>query len=240
MKIYISPSVQENNIGAGNYGTEEKRMNQIADIVCPLLTYNGFEVCRNRPEMSLYNIVADSNAKKVDVHFAIHSNAGGGRGGEVFYYGNSVNGKRLASSVYRYLEPLTPTGDRGVKQTWGLYELKNTNAPAALIEVAFHDNPDDAQFILNNIQALGEAIAKGICEYAGKQFIKPEVKPVQPSTGVVIASVLNVRSGAGISCPVIGTLKQGATVRIDKKVGDWYSIYFGDHGGYVYAQYIRV
>ena len=31
--VYLSPSVQENNIGIGNYGTEEKRMNEIADIV---------------------------------------------------------------------------------------------------------------------------------------------------------------------------------------------------------------
>ena len=30
--IYLSPSTQENNVGAGSYGTEEQRMNQIMDL----------------------------------------------------------------------------------------------------------------------------------------------------------------------------------------------------------------
>lgn len=33
VKVYISPSSQEDNRGVGNYGTEEVRMNQIADVV---------------------------------------------------------------------------------------------------------------------------------------------------------------------------------------------------------------
>ncbi|MCD2347174.1 N-acetylmuramoyl-L-alanine amidase [Clostridium guangxiense] len=57
--------------------------------------------------------------------------------------------------------------------------------------------------------------------------------------GTVIASVLNVRSGAGTNYNVIGQLKNGQKVRLDKKVGSWWSIYFGDHGGYVYADYIK-
>lgn len=170
-KIYISPSTQQNNRGAGNYGTEESRMNQIADVVVPLLKYNGFTVYRNKPSMSLQQAVTDSNSKNVDAHVAIHSNAGGGRGTEVYY--TSSNGKSLASDLYKYIEPLTPTADRGVKQTNRLYELNRTEATAALIEVAFHDNRDDAQFIINNISSIGEAIAKGICDYFNEKFKKP-------------------------------------------------------------------
>ena len=33
MKIYLSPSVQENNRGIGNYGTEKVRMNELTDII---------------------------------------------------------------------------------------------------------------------------------------------------------------------------------------------------------------
>lgn len=62
--IYLSPSTQENNIGAGDYGTEEKRMNQLTDLIEPLLKEYGLKVYRNRPEMTLKQVVDDSNAKK--------------------------------------------------------------------------------------------------------------------------------------------------------------------------------
>lgn len=170
-KIYLSPSLQENNIGKGNYGTEEKRMNQIADVVLELLKQHGFTVYRNSPSMSLQQAVADSNSKNVDIHFAIHSNAGGGRGCEVYY--TSDRGKKLAEAVYPFVEALTPTNDRGIKHTDKLYELNKTKACAVLIEIAFHDNSDDAIFIINNIESIGKAIAKGICKYFNVTFKEP-------------------------------------------------------------------
>jgi len=182
-RIYISPSLQQENIGAGNYGTEENRMNLIADTVVQLLQFNHFEVYRNSPAMTLQQAVADSNSKGVDIHFAIHSNAFNGtvRGSEIFYV--SKNGQKLASCVYKYIEPLTPTADRGVKYHASLYELNKTNAVASLIEVAFHDNPEDALFIMNNIQQLAEAIAKGICDYFRVEFKKPV--PIKVVTGTL-------------------------------------------------------
>lgn len=38
------------------------------------------------------------------------------------------------------------------------------------MEVSFHDNPDDAQFIIENTAELGMAIAKGIAEYLGVPY----------------------------------------------------------------------
>lgn len=170
--VYISPSTQENNIGVGIYGSEERRMNQIADIVVPLLKYNNFTVYRNKPEMTLRQVVKDSNSKNVDAHVAIHSNAGGGRGGEVFY--TSSSGRILAADIYKYIVPLTPTSDRGIKHTDRLYEVTRTRAVAALIEIAFHDNREDARFIINNMDAIAEAIVKGICDYFNVPFRKPQ------------------------------------------------------------------
>lgn len=57
--------------------------------------------------------------------------------------------------------------------------------------------------------------------------------------GTVTASVLNVRSGAGTEYKVIGQLKSGQRVRLDTKIGNWWSIYFADHGGFVSADYIE-
>lgn len=51
---------------------------------------------------------------------------------------------------------------------------------------------------------------------------------------------LNVRDGAGLNFKVIGTLNKDDKVKLGPLVGDWYNIYFGEHGGFVYAKYILV
>ncbi|MGL4741201.1 MAG: GH25 family lysozyme, partial [Sarcina sp.] len=57
--------------------------------------------------------------------------------------------------------------------------------------------------------------------------------------GIVTASVLNVRSGAGTNYPVIGQVKKGDKIKLDCKVGDWWSTYYGEHGGFMYAEYLK-
>ncbi|MGV8980886.1 SH3 domain-containing protein [Clostridium sp.] len=56
---------------------------------------------------------------------------------------------------------------------------------------------------------------------------------------MVTASILNVRGGAGKGYGVIVQLKKGNKVKIAVKVGNFYSIYFGMHGGYVSVDYIK-
>lgn len=180
--VYLSPSTQENNIGCGEYGTEEKRMNEVADVTQQVLERHGITVYRNKPEWTLSQVVADSNSKKPDIHFAIHSNAGGGRGCEVFCHRFGGSGERLARAVYEEIATLTPTGDRGVKEGYNfygpgkhMYELAYTSAPAALVEVAFHDNSGDAQWIISHIVEIGTALARGILKYFGIPY--REVSP---------------------------------------------------------------
>ena len=169
MKVYISPSTQQHNTTALG-DTEENVMHKIADELVPLLKDSGIEVFRGRKEQTLTEMVKESDSKAVDIHVAIHSNAtstvgDNPRGCEVFYYFNSKKGKLLAEILYKHLEVLTPTKDRGVIPNSTFYELKKTKAPAVLIEVDFHDNVDGAKWIMDNIYPIAETIAKGICEY---------------------------------------------------------------------------
>ena len=75
--VYLSPSLQEWNIGVGDFGTEEQRMNEIADIVERELKNKGYIVYRNRPEQTLKQVVEESNNLNPNIHVAIHSNASG-------------------------------------------------------------------------------------------------------------------------------------------------------------------
>ena len=54
--------------------------------------------------------------------------------------------------------------------------------------------------------------------------------------GKVSASILNVRDNP--HGEIIGTLTKDDIVKIDKEVEGWYSIYFGEHGGYISKEYV--
>ena len=41
------------------------------------------------------------------------------------------------------------------------------------VEIAFHDNPEDAQFIIGSKQKIAEALAKGVCSYYGLELNEP-------------------------------------------------------------------
>jgi len=58
--------------------------------------------------------------------------------------------------------------------------------------------------------------------------------------GVVTArSGLNVRTGRGIGYKKIGALKKGTKVKMCRLAGGWWNIYFGNHGGFCSAEWIR-
>jgi N-acetylmuramoyl-L-alanine amidase len=190
MKAYISPSTQEHNITAlGN--TEENIMHKVTDALMPMLKGVGIDALRGQKTDSLTQMVRESNLFNADIHVAIHSNAhdGKSRGCEIYYYKGSKNGKRLADNIYKYMEPLTPTADRGVKENESFYELKNTNCPAVLIEVDFHDNYEGAKWIDDNIYNIAEAIAKGMCEYLGISFKEDKYKAAIEQIKRIVANL---------------------------------------------------
>jgi len=171
-RIYISPSSQERNVGTGSYGTEEAEMNKIADALMPLLARDGrFEVRRNTPSMDVYEMAEDSNRFKADIHIAIHSNAGGGEGTEIYAFGTATNSERLARALYQQVAPLSPGADRGVKYNPALLEVGNrVHATSALIEVGFHDNPVDSEWIVQSTSVIAAALYRGICDYYGYYY----------------------------------------------------------------------
>lgn len=64
-------------------------------------------------------------------------------------------------------------------------------------------------------------------------------KPLNSAYGIVTADYLNVRNGKSTKHGIIGGLSQGTKVKLFRLEGDWWHIYFGNHGGYVYAKYIK-
>jgi len=60
------------------------------------------------------------------------------------------------------------------------------------------------------------------------------------STGIVTASVLNVRSGPGTKYKVVATVKKNEYIRVFAGVGDWYIVQVeGDYVGAVSKKYVK-
>lgn len=180
-RVYLSASTQEKNLCAMG-DTEEQHMNKIADVVETLLAAQpGFVVFRNRPEMTLQETVKESNSLGVGAHVALHSNAGGSKGTECFCWPKSEPSRKLGQLLYDGVNRLNPNPGRGVKDGSHLYEINSTTAPAALIEVAFHDNEQEARWIHDNIQQIGAAVAQAVCTYFGvtMQVLPPATSPAK-------------------------------------------------------------
>lgn len=177
--IYLSPSVQEYNpyIIEGN---EEYYMNLIADAMIPYLLASGISVTRNNPGDTLTQVINQSNAGNYDLHLALHSNsspehlAGQLQGPDVYYYTYSSAGKRAADIIANNLKVIYPNPDLvTVLPTVTLAELRRTKAPAVLVEIAYHDNYEDATWIANNIQTIGYNLALSVTEFLGIPFVEP-------------------------------------------------------------------
>lgn len=242
-RIYLSPSTQEKNIYYDNSGSEEYYMNLIADALIPYLVSNGIEYTRNTPDMTAASSIVQSNHGNYDLHLALHSNAAAGensgkvRGSIVFYYPNSSNGKRFAEIVADNLKIIYPNPNLvRATPTTSLGEVANTTAPSVLIELAFHDNPEDAEWIKNNIDNIARNLAISLSEYFGIPF----AEPMTPREGEVRLRFgrLNIRSRPSIMAPIVGTANNGEKVTVLGEVDGWYVIRAGNTTGYVKSNYI--
>ena len=188
MRVYISPSSQKHNVGLSPFSTEEIEMNEIVDILVPLLVKDGrFTVKRNSPTMDVYQMAADSNNFGADIHIASHSNAGGGVGTEVYAYGPGTNSERLSKALYNQIAPLSPGADRGIKFNKRLVEVGDrVNTTACLVELGFHDNAEDATWIAYNHEMIADRLYRGLCDYYGYDYkaiiVKlPVARPAPPA-----------------------------------------------------------
>ncbi len=177
--VFLSPSTQEYNQFV-NGGTEEYYANLIADAMVPYLRASGISFSRNNPGGTVTDSINSSNAGNYDFHLAIHSNAappnlaGQIKGPDVYYYRDSVQGQRDADVIANNLKMIYPNPSLVTTvPTTTLAELRRTKAPTVLVEVAYHDNVDDANWIKNNIDAIGRNLALSVADILGVPFVEP-------------------------------------------------------------------
>lgn len=240
--IYLSPSTQEFNPYSGG-GNEEYYMNLVADAMEPYLAASGIQFVRNTPEMTAASSIAASNSGVYDLHLALHSNAtasgnGSTRGSEVYYFPSSQSGKRFADILAENLQMIYPLPDRvRTVPTTSLGEVARVRAPGVLVEIAYHDNPEDAQWIRVNIDEIARIIVLSLTEYFGIPFNMPQ--PITVASVTTNGGNLNVRTRPSLDAFIVGRIPNGSEVTVYATLPDWKLVGYNGIVGYVSGRYIQ-
>ena len=243
-RIYLSPSTQEYNLYACG-GNEEYYMNLIADAMSPWLLANSIRYTRNTPDMTAASSIRQSWESAYDFYLSLHSNAspegqeGSRRGAEVYYSPVSRNGRRAAEIIAANLREIYPYPEWvRTLPTTRLGEVTRTKPPAVLIEFAYHDNPDDAEWIRQNIEPIAVNVVQSMAEY----FYLPFSQAVVPQMGTVATAWgnLNLRKRPFPDAQIIARLPKDSPVTVYGRWQGWYTVKAGEHLGYVSAAYIHL
>ena len=242
--IYLSPSTQENNYYVTG-GTEEQWMNRLADAMEPYLTASGIQYIRNTPEMTAASSIRASNAGNYDLHLALHSNAapegqyGSARGIIVYYYPGSSEGRRAAEIVADNLKAIYPLPNLvRAEGTTTIGEVRRVRAPSVFLEIGYHDNRDDANWVTGNLEPIARNIVLSLTEYFGLPFLEPQ----PPKSAVVDVSwgYLNIRDRPNTSANVIARAYDGSRLTIINQWQNWYLVRFNGILGWANSDFITL
>lgn len=203
-KVFIGVGHGGWETGAYANGIKEKDANLTIALACnEELVRHGVKTLMSRTkdeEDTLRQEINECNAFDPDLAADIHNNAGGGDGAEVFYSVVGGTGKVMATNILNEIVALGQNS-RGVKTRkdtdgtdWYGF-IRETKAPAVIVECAFLDNAKDVKIIDTAAEqkAMGVAIAKGILKTLGIAYVpekKPASKPVTDTMATLQLRVL--------------------------------------------------
>lgn len=191
-KVFISAGHGGSDSGAVGNGFKEKDLNLSIALACGnYLKSRGVEVRMSRvkdEDDDLNQEARESNAFGPDLTVSIHNNAGGGDGVEAWYSIVGGLGKTCAENILAEVVKIGQNS-RGAKTRRGSNGrdyygfIRQTKAPAVIVECAFIDNATDIRIINTESKrvVMGEAIAKGILKTLGIADSAPMTTPA-PTT----------------------------------------------------------
>ena len=148
-------------------------MNDLTNYIERRLKEYNVKVYRNNPNGNINLWVADSRYFNSDLHLAIHSN------GSVDHQSKGIETwiNEIKSDTYSWANLIQKdlydiyydkeNGNRGVKYSNGALGETRMTSFGILVEIAHHDYYDDAKWIMENKELIGNTIANSILKYYG-------------------------------------------------------------------------
>lgn len=182
-KVFIGVGHGGTDSGAVKYIVEKEYTLKTAKAVAEYLKEYGIEYKLSRTadiDTDMDGKVKMCNDYKPDMVIDVHYNAGGGTGFEVFHSVVGGTSKTLATNINNEVKKIFSS--RGIK-TKKLDNgrdyfaiIRETEAPAVLVEGGFVDTKSDADFIKANYKKLAKAYADGIAKTLGVTAKKTTAK----------------------------------------------------------------
>ncbi|WP_085829408.1 N-acetylmuramoyl-L-alanine amidase [Clostridium massiliodielmoense] len=252
MKIFIDPGHGGHDSGAVGFNSKEKVFAlDIATKAANMFKNLGHKVYISRTDdtfIALTQRARMANSWGADLFISFHCNSGGGRGVEVWHSIHGGKGKDYARLVDNQLRSINTS--RGLKCKQGkhgdfIYVLRATSMPAILIEFGFMDNKADTDLLKDaNIRTrYAQAVVNAITgEKATTTTNNTSSGSLDGRMAICTGNGVRLRSTTDISSTsnILGHLNKGDKIKIFKKVGNMYSVYYGEHGAYVSANYISL
>ena len=159
-----------------------------------------------------------SNNNSANLFVSFHRNSASNpaaNGVETLIYSNASNKSlQVAEAIQQALANVGIQSNRGVKRA-NLSVLRETNAPAILIELGFINNIQDNELFDNKFDAYADAIARTLAQSVGVNCGSSEGGGSNSNATIRnIQSTLNARYGAGLTVDGIwGPLSQKALIK---------------------------
>ena len=211
----------------------------------PYMDASGIRYTRNTPSMNAVTSIAASNAGNYDLHLALHSNAapegryGTARGSLIFYYPGSPEGQRAAQIIADGLKAIYPIPNLvRAEATTAIGEVRRVRAPSVFIELAFHDNEEDANWIKQNLPSIARNLVLSLTEYFNIPFFETTLN--LSGTVDINWGVLNIRSRPDTNAPIVARAEDGAYLTIYNRDNGWYLVSYNGVIGYVKDDFVTL
>lgn len=194
-KVALSPEDRAGNTYAVGNTNERDQMRTVADLLETALIRCGFAV-KNMQYGSMYERVAEGNKWDADLYIALHTNGFDGTvaGTRVHCYPGEKS-RKIGKLIQDRIAPLSPGTSEKLVESTNLYELRMPTMPAVLPEFGFHDNPEEAQWIIDNVKLIAEETCQAVCEFFGVEYV-PETAEKKDTLYRVQIGAFAVRGNA--------------------------------------------
>ncbi|NGZ77102.1 N-acetylmuramoyl-L-alanine amidase family protein [Saccharibacillus alkalitolerans] len=173
--VVIDPGHGDHDPGGVGNGVQEKDvvLNVGLKVAALLKQEPGIDLIMTRSDDTF--VTLDGRAKiandaNADVYLSIHSNiaSSNSASGTETFYADAARSKSLSDTIQKHVQAATGFKDRGSKQANYLV-IRKTTMPAALVELGFLSNKQEAAVMVQDDfqQKVAEAIVAGIKEYLG-------------------------------------------------------------------------